>query len=110
MFYVVFFLNVHIVFMAYSLDYPGVGPEHSYLKDIGRAEYYSVTDDEALEGMASTNFFTFSVVFLGFSPHARVRARGVVGRWRGSAGNFLFYFISEGGSIMSYMMMSIALH
>ncbi|MEC4817487.1 MAG: tryptophan synthase subunit beta [Scytonema sp. PMC 1069.18] len=32
-----------------GLDYPGVGPEHSYLKDIGRAEYYSVTDTEALE-------------------------------------------------------------
>lgn len=32
-----------------GLDYPGVGPEHSYLKDLGRAEYYSVTDQEALE-------------------------------------------------------------
>jgi tryptophan synthase beta chain len=32
-----------------GLDYPGVGPEHSYLKDIGRAEYFSVTDQEALE-------------------------------------------------------------
>ena len=31
-----------------GLDYPGVGPEHSYLKDAGRAEYYSVTDAEAL--------------------------------------------------------------
>jgi tryptophan synthase beta chain len=31
-----------------GLDYPGVGPEHSYLKDIGRAEYYAVTDAEAL--------------------------------------------------------------
>ncbi|RMD73209.1 MAG: pyridoxal-phosphate dependent enzyme, partial [Chloroflexi bacterium] len=31
-----------------GLDYPGVGPEHSYLKDIGRAEYYSVTDAEAV--------------------------------------------------------------
>jgi tryptophan synthase beta chain len=31
-----------------GLDYPGVGPEHSYLKDLGRAEYASVTDDEAL--------------------------------------------------------------
>jgi tryptophan synthase beta chain len=31
-----------------GLDYPGVGPEHSYLKDLGRAEYYSVTDGEAL--------------------------------------------------------------
>ena len=32
-----------------GLDYPGVGPEHSWLKDIGRANYVSVTDDEALE-------------------------------------------------------------
>lgn len=31
-----------------GLDYPGVGPEHSYLKDIHRAEYYSITDKEAL--------------------------------------------------------------
>jgi len=33
-----------------GLDYPGVGPEHSYLKDTGRATYVAVTDDEALEG------------------------------------------------------------
>ena len=33
-----------------GLDYPGVGPEHSYLKDTGRASYVAVTDDEALEG------------------------------------------------------------
>jgi len=32
-----------------GLDYPGVGPEHSYLKDIGRAEYVSVTDQESLD-------------------------------------------------------------
>ena len=32
-----------------GLDYPGVGPEHSYLHDIGRAEYYPVTDAEAME-------------------------------------------------------------
>ena len=32
-----------------GLDYPGVGPEHSWLKDIGRAEYVSANDDEALE-------------------------------------------------------------
>lgn len=31
-----------------GLDYPGVGPEHAYLKDIGRAEYVPVTDDEAV--------------------------------------------------------------
>jgi tryptophan synthase beta chain len=34
--------------VAAGLDYPGVGPEHSLLKDIGRAEYVGVTDDEAL--------------------------------------------------------------
>ncbi|MFL2720489.1 MAG: tryptophan synthase subunit beta [Gammaproteobacteria bacterium] len=32
-----------------GLDYPGVGPEHSWLKDSGRAEYVAVTDDEALK-------------------------------------------------------------
>jgi tryptophan synthase beta chain len=32
-----------------GLDYPGVGPEHAYLKDIGRAEYVGATDKEALE-------------------------------------------------------------
>jgi tryptophan synthase beta chain len=33
-----------------GLDYPGVGPEHSYLKDTGRATYHPVTDAEALDG------------------------------------------------------------
>lgn len=32
-----------------GLDYPGVGPEHSYLNDIGRAQYVSITDEEALD-------------------------------------------------------------
>ncbi|SIS64368.1 tryptophan synthase subunit beta [Paracoccus saliphilus] len=31
-----------------GLDYPGIGPEHAWLKDVGRAEYVSITDDEAL--------------------------------------------------------------
>ncbi len=33
-----------------GLDYPGVGPEHSFLKDTGARSYMAVTDDEALEG------------------------------------------------------------
>src|SRR5262249_57831012 len=41
------------VFPAHSisagLDYPGVGPEHAYLRDAGRAVYASATDDEALD-------------------------------------------------------------
>ncbi|EEH58138.1 uncharacterized protein MICPUCDRAFT_33061 [Micromonas pusilla CCMP1545] len=32
-----------------GLDYPGIGPEHSFLKDFGRAEYHAVTDQEALD-------------------------------------------------------------
>ena len=35
-----------------GLDYPGIGPEHAYLHDIGRAEYVAVTDDEAVEAFA----------------------------------------------------------
>ena len=36
--------------IAAGLDYPGVGPEHSYLHDIKRVKYVSVTDKEALKG------------------------------------------------------------
>lgn len=35
--------------IAAGLDYPGIGPEHSYLKETGRAEYYTVTNEEVLE-------------------------------------------------------------
>jgi len=41
-------LNTHSI--SAGLDYPGVGPEHAHLKDIGRATYQAVTDDQALEG------------------------------------------------------------
>ena len=37
--------------IAAGLDYPGVGPEHSYYKKIGRAQYVSVNDKEAVEGL-----------------------------------------------------------
>ena len=40
-----------------GLDYPGVGPEHSHLKDIGRARYEAVTDTEALEAFRALNRF-----------------------------------------------------
>ena len=41
-------LNTHSI--SAGLDYPGVGPEHAYLKDSGRATYEAVTDEQALEG------------------------------------------------------------
>ncbi|UJF36176.1 tryptophan synthase subunit beta [Paenibacillus hexagrammi] len=34
-----------------GLDYPGIGPEHAYLKDIERAQYFPITDQEALDGL-----------------------------------------------------------
>jgi tryptophan synthase beta chain len=40
-------MPVHSI--ASGLDYPGVGPQHSYLKDLGRVQYESVTDDECLD-------------------------------------------------------------
>ncbi|PLX26103.1 tryptophan synthase subunit beta [Candidatus Parcubacteria bacterium] len=40
-------LHVHTI--ASGMDYPGVGPEHSYLKDQGRVEYVTIDDEEALE-------------------------------------------------------------
>ncbi len=30
------------------MDYPGIGPEHAYLKEIGRVDYHGITDDEAI--------------------------------------------------------------
>lgn len=41
-------LNTHSI--SAGLDYPGVGPEHAFLKDSGRAKYSAVTDEEALTG------------------------------------------------------------
>jgi tryptophan synthase beta chain len=41
---------VHTHSVSAGLDYPGVGPEHAWLKDTGRAHYVSVNDDEALQG------------------------------------------------------------
>ncbi len=44
--------NVQIAHsISAGLDYPGVGPEHAYLHDTGRAEYVSITDDEAMEAL-----------------------------------------------------------
>ena len=42
----------HAHSISAGLDYPGVGPEHSWLKDCGRAEYVAITDAEALEGFS----------------------------------------------------------
>lgn len=44
--------NIEPVYsLSAGLDYPGIGPEHAHLHDTGRAEYVSITDNEAVEGM-----------------------------------------------------------
>jgi len=44
-------LPVHSI--AAGLDYPGVGPEHSFYKDSGRAKYVAITDEEALDAFVA---------------------------------------------------------
>jgi tryptophan synthase beta chain len=41
--------SAEVYSISAGLDYPGVGPEHAYLKDIGRVDYKSVTDEEAID-------------------------------------------------------------
>jgi tryptophan synthase beta chain len=66
-----------------GLDYPGVGPEHAFLKDTGRATYVSVRDDEALEGFRMLSRLEGIIPALE-TAHAvawMVRERG---RWQAS--------------------------
>jgi tryptophan synthase beta chain len=63
-----------------GLDYPGVGPEHSYLKDSGRAEYVAVTDREALEGFSLLSRLEGVVPALE-TAHAVAWLAGSKGRW-----------------------------
>jgi tryptophan synthase beta chain len=63
-----------------GLDYPGVGPEHSYLKDSGRATYVAVTDAAALEGFALLSR-TEGIIPALESAHAVAWVAEQAGRW-----------------------------
>jgi tryptophan synthase beta chain len=63
-----------------GLDYPGVGPEHAYLKDSGRARYVSVTDAEALDGFASLSRLEGIIPALE-TAHAIAWVASQRGRW-----------------------------
>ncbi|MES2177768.1 MAG: tryptophan synthase subunit beta [Gemmatimonadota bacterium] len=63
-----------------GLDYPGVGPEHSFLKDSGRATYVSVRDDEAMEGFQTLSRLEGIIPALE-SAHAVAWMAGERGRW-----------------------------
>ena len=64
-----------------GLDYPGVGPEHSHFKDTGRAEYVSVTDDEALHGVALLSRLEGIIPALE-TAHAAAWIHRERGRWK----------------------------
>ena len=63
-----------------GLDYPGVGPEHSFLKDSGRATYVSVTDDEALAGFSLLSRLEGIIPALE-TAHALAWITANAGRW-----------------------------
>jgi tryptophan synthase beta chain len=60
-----------------GLDYPGIGPEHAYLADIGRAEYVPVTDDEAVEAFEYLSR-TEGIIPAVESAHAVSHAKKIV--------------------------------
>jgi tryptophan synthase beta chain len=63
-----------------GLDYPGVGPEHAFLKDSGRATYVAVTDDEALEGLQLLSRLEGIIPALE-TAHAVAWVANEAGRW-----------------------------
>ncbi len=65
-----------------GLDYPGVGPEHSYLRDSERAKYVSVTDEEALEGFQLLSRLEGIIPALE-TAHAVAWVARQKGRWKG---------------------------
>ena len=64
-----------------GLDYPGVGPEHAFLKDSGRATYVSVTDEQALHGFGTLAQLEGIIPALE-SAHAVAWMETQLGRWR----------------------------
>jgi tryptophan synthase beta chain len=63
-----------------GLDYPGVGPEHSFLKDSGRAKYVAITDEQALDGFATLSRLEGIIPALETS-HAIAWVVENAGRW-----------------------------
>jgi tryptophan synthase beta chain len=77
-----------------GLDYPGVGPEHAFLKDAGRVLYQTVTDQQALEAFAALARLEGIVPALE-SAHAVAWARHANERWR--SGDLVLFNLSGRG-------------
>jgi len=77
-----------------GLDYPGIGPEHAWLHDLGRGEYVSATDDEALEAFQTLCKLEGIIPALE-SSHALARA-GEVARELGKGGDLVIVLSGRG--------------
>lgn len=77
-----------------GLDYPGIGPEHAWLHDLGRAEYLSATDDEALEAFQALCKLEGIIPALE-SSHALARA-GEVAKQIGKDGDLVIVLSGRG--------------
>ena len=66
--------------MSAGLDYPGVGPEHSWLRDTGRVSYTSATDSEALDAFQALSRLEGIIPALE-TAHAIAWVRRSAGRW-----------------------------
>jgi tryptophan synthase beta chain len=86
--------SVHSV--SAGLDYPGVGPEHAYLKNSGRAEYGSITDDEALEAFQELSQIEGIIPALE-SSHAIAYAKKWVKKFRKDTGKKPLLIINLSG-------------
>ena len=77
-----------------GLDYPGIGPEHAWLHDLGRAEYLSATDDEAREAFQALCKLEGIIPALE-SSHALARA-GEVAKQIGKDGDVVIVLSGRG--------------
>jgi tryptophan synthase beta chain len=77
-----------------GLDYPGVGPEHAYLHDIGRAEYRSITDAQAMDAFKALSQ-TEGIIPAIESAHALAGAM-IVGKELGPSANLLINLSGRG--------------
>jgi tryptophan synthase beta chain len=86
-----------------GLDYPGVGPEHAYLKDSGRATYVAVTDDQALKGFETLSRLEGIIPALE-SAHAVAWVDARAGQWAAADGPLLLCVSGRGDKDVAQVM------
>ncbi len=85
-------LDAHSI--SAGLDYPGIGPEHAFLKQTGRAEYVCATDDEALEGFKLVT--RLEGIIPALEPSHAILACGELAREIGKGGSLILNMCGRG--------------